>query len=120
LLALTEVTGRMAQGDLSARAEAARPAPAEVGLLAHSFNEMAEQVEETVLALRRFVADAAHELHTPLTALRTNLELIAGKPARTFRSNRPRWCGWKRSPVTCSTYRDWKAGPARPALARSL
>jgi two-component system OmpR family sensor kinase/two-component system sensor histidine kinase CpxA len=79
LLALTEVTGRMAQGDLSAHAEAARPAPTEVGLLAHSFNEMAEQVEGTVLALRRFVADAAHKLHTPLTALRTNLELIAGE-----------------------------------------
>lgn len=79
LLALTDVTGRMAQGNLSARAEVTRPAPAEVGVLARSFNEMAEQVEETVLTLRRFVADAAHELHTPLTALRTNLELIAGE-----------------------------------------
>lgn len=76
LLALTEVTGRMAQGDLSARADTTRPAPAEVGVLAHSFNQMAEQVEETVQTLRRFVADAAHELHTPLTALRTNLELL--------------------------------------------
>jgi signal transduction histidine kinase len=28
--------------------------------------------------LRRFVADAAHELQTPLTALNTDLELIAG------------------------------------------
>jgi signal transduction histidine kinase len=36
---------------------------------------MAEQVEETVVTLRRFVSDAAHEIHTPLTALRTNLEL---------------------------------------------
>jgi signal transduction histidine kinase len=73
LLTLTEVTTQMAAGDLSARVEVFRRD--EVGLLAGRFNEMAQQVEETVATLRRFVADAAHELHTPLTALRTNLEL---------------------------------------------
>lgn len=75
LTALTEVTGRMAEGDLSRRA--AVTGRDEIGRLAVSFNEMAGQVEETVQALRRFVSDAAHELHTPLTALRTNLELAA-------------------------------------------
>ncbi|MSP11842.1 MAG: HAMP domain-containing histidine kinase [Chloroflexi bacterium] len=74
LLALAGTTARMAGGDLSARADVTRHD--ELGLLAHSYNEMAGQVEETVLALRRFVADAAHELHTPLTALRTNLDLM--------------------------------------------
>jgi signal transduction histidine kinase len=73
LLNLTGVTARMAGGDLSARADIA--SKDEFGLLAHSFNQMAEQVEETVVTLRRFVSDAAHELHTPLTALHTNLEL---------------------------------------------
>lgn len=75
LLALTEVTTRMAGGDLSVRADVTRHD--EVGQLAQAFNEMAGQVEQTVTTLRRFVADAAHELHTPLTALRTNLELAA-------------------------------------------
>jgi signal transduction histidine kinase len=73
LLALTDVTARMTQGDLSARADVARQD--EFGALARSFNRMADRVEETVMALRRFVSDAAHEIHTPLTALRTNLEL---------------------------------------------
>ena len=39
---------------------------------------MAEQMEGTVVALRRFVGDAAHEIGTPLTALRADLELAEG------------------------------------------
>lgn len=73
VLALSEVTTRMGQGDLSGRAEI--QSGDELGQLARSFNEMASRVEETVGTLRSFVADAAHELHTPLTALQTNLEL---------------------------------------------
>ena len=63
----------MAGGDLTARADVARKD--ELGTLARSFNQMADQVEEIVTSLRRFVSDAAHEIHTPLTALHTNLEL---------------------------------------------
>jgi two-component system sensor histidine kinase BaeS len=73
VLALTDATGRMTQGDLSSRANV--KSGDEFGQLARSFNEMAEQVEQTVSTLREFVADAAHELHTPLTALQANLEL---------------------------------------------
>jgi signal transduction histidine kinase len=73
LLALTEVTASMASGDLGARADVARKD--ELGTLARSFNQMADQVEEIITTLRRFVSDAAHEIHTPLTALHTNLEL---------------------------------------------
>jgi signal transduction histidine kinase len=70
---LTSVTSRMAGGDLAARAPVA--SGDEIGTLAASFNSMAERVEETVAVLRRFVGDAAHEIHTPLTALRANLAL---------------------------------------------
>lgn len=77
VIALTDATRRMADGDLAARATPA--GHDEMGVLAHSFNEMAEQVEDTVGTLRRFVGDAAHQLNTPLTALRANLELL-GRP----------------------------------------
>lgn len=73
IVALTTASNRMAEGDLSARAEVVRDD--EVGTLAVSFNAMAGRIETTVSALRRFVADAAHEIGTPLTALQADLEL---------------------------------------------
>lgn len=79
LTSLAGATAKMAGGDLSARTAIIRTD--EIGMLADSFNHMAEQIENTVTTLRRFLADAAHELNTPLTALRTNLELAAnGSP----------------------------------------
>jgi signal transduction histidine kinase len=78
VLALTAATTRMAKGDLSTRADVR--GQDEFSALAQSFNEMAVRVESTVTALCRFVSDAAHELHTPLTALRTDLELFADEP----------------------------------------
>ncbi len=81
VLALAETTQHMAEGDLSVRVRLKRRD--EFGLLARTFNAMAERVENTVLTLQRFVADAAHEINTPITALHTNLELAAsgGRPA---------------------------------------
>jgi HAMP domain-containing protein len=75
VLELVEVTEQMSAGDLGVRADIARGD--ELGQLALSFNRMAERIEATVATLRNFVADAAHEMNTPLTALRTNLELAA-------------------------------------------
>jgi signal transduction histidine kinase len=81
LLALTEVTAHMTAGDLSTRATITRQD--ELGALAASFNAMADRIQEIVITLQRFVADAAHELHTPLTALRTNLELARSEHPST-------------------------------------
>ena len=77
VVALTDASDRMAAGDLGARAPVA--GGDEVGRLGESFNGMADRVETTVTSLRRFVADAAHEIGTPLTALQADLELAERK-----------------------------------------
>ncbi len=75
VLALENATQQMAGGNLSVRVDLPHERQQEFLSLANSFNGMAEQVEQTVSTLREFVADAAHELHTPLTALQANIEL---------------------------------------------
>jgi heavy metal sensor kinase len=49
--------------------------------LAQAFNTMMDRIQKVVDGQRRFVADAAHEIQTPLTALKGNLEVA-------FRKNR--------------------------------
>ncbi len=73
IVGLSDATARMAGGDLAVRASVTRRD--ELGELGDRFNVMAARLEETVLTLKTFVADAAHELNTPLTALKTDLEL---------------------------------------------
>lgn len=86
VLALESATRQMGQGELHVRVDLQNERQQEFLSLASSFNSMAAQVEQTVSTLREFVADAAHELHTPLTALQANIELARNEenaPART-------------------------------------
>lgn len=50
--------------------------PDEVKELATAFNQMLARLEKAFEQQNRFVADAAHELRTPLATLHTNLEVI--------------------------------------------
>ena len=78
---LTASAMRMGKGDLAARAPTT--GSGEIGELGRQFNAMAGKLESTVCdlrqdrdVLRRFVADASHELRTPVTALKTFNELL--------------------------------------------
>jgi len=54
---------------------ATRRVPEELEPLVEAFNEMLERMKRSVEAQQRFVADAAHQMRTPLTGLKTQAQL---------------------------------------------
>jgi signal transduction histidine kinase len=77
LRSLGEAARRRASGDTGARApERGSREQVEV---AREFNEMADRLEAVLESQRAFVADASHQLRTPLTGLRLRLEAAGVK-----------------------------------------
>jgi two-component system sensor histidine kinase TctE len=66
----------------------AKAAPEEIAPLVDAFNDLLERLSENVGAQKRFIADAAHQLKTPLAGLRTQSELALreGDPSELRRA----------------------------------
>ena len=77
LNALARVARHRAKGDLDARAEP-RGSREQIEV-ANAFNEMSDRLGAMLESQRAFVADASHQLRTPLTGLRLRLEAAGVK-----------------------------------------
>jgi two-component system heavy metal sensor histidine kinase CusS len=76
---MAETTRRIRSTTLNERIALAG-LPAELSLLARTFNAMLDRLEESFERLSRFSADIAHELRTPVNNLRGEAEVALGKP----------------------------------------
>ncbi len=69
---LTQAADRIGQGHLEERVFV--NTSDEVGLLAHAFNVMADNLYKQEELRKQFIADIAHEIRTPLTSIRSLVE----------------------------------------------
>jgi signal transduction histidine kinase len=76
LAKLDTAARKIADGDLTVRAKT-KYGPPELRRMAATFNMMAGRLEALVHGHRVMLADASHQLRTPLTALRLRLDLLA-------------------------------------------
>jgi len=76
LARLDTAARKIADGDLTVRAKTGY-GPPELRRTSATFNMMAGRLEALVHGHRAMLADASHQLRTPLTALRLRLELLA-------------------------------------------
>ncbi len=69
---LTTASQRIADGHYGERVQSV--GSDELGQLAHSFNKMAEKLEQVETMRRQLIGDVSHELRTPLTAIKGSME----------------------------------------------
>ena len=83
LEAVEQGVKRWGDGDLSLRLP--EQGHDEVAALAQGFNVAAQRVQALLLSHKALLANASHELRSPLTRIRMGLELMGSQPAPAFR-----------------------------------
>ena len=78
IIQITKTAKQIGQHDLSKRIHLHGPKD-EVGMLAETFDEMLDRLEESFSRLSQFSADIAHELRTPINNLAGEMEVALGK-----------------------------------------
>lgn len=73
---ITTVAHEIQASDLSRRIALTGPDD-ELKRLADTFDEMLERLDTAFSSQRQFLADTSHDLRTPLTVIRSNVELVA-------------------------------------------
>ena len=68
-------TAKLGQGDFDTRVQGVSKLNGELGQLANSFNNMAEQLQQNQSAQRRLLGDISHELRSPMTRLQMAIGL---------------------------------------------
>lgn len=69
---------QLSSNDLGVRAEV--PRDRELAILATTFNQMLDRIEAALESQRLFLADAGHELRTPITIVQGHLDVLGDDP----------------------------------------
>ncbi len=77
LSAISSVAQRIADGHLESRLDST--ADKDLQMLAHSFNRMADSLQDRLERESRFAADVSHELRSPLTTLLTSVAVLENR-----------------------------------------
>jgi len=79
---MASVATRVDAGELEPRMDVARGG-GEVSVLAEAFNNMLDRLTGELKGQREFIADASHELRTPITVIRGQIEVLAAEEEPT-------------------------------------